>query len=349
MVVSDIDITLTQQAFADLKKSDDPGLPAPETPTSTRFAKLSDDEIKGSQELTQSKATKQSPKWGLKILTDWHIETFGVPLDLAEICKEDLAKKLSRFYCEAKPQNPKKEHTSEYHKNTMKAIRAAINRHLSDIGRNIDIVNDKAFKTAYKSLTGLMKHRMVTGTSRPTTHKEIIHKSDLQKISAYLESAYSSPVNLRLAMWYIIAIHFVSRGLEFHHQLDTVSENEVQIAPMDQVPEEEVEVIFNGRHTHKRKSKDSPSHCLACWFSLGSAAIVHLVHETCPAQSGGQKQHLQCTHNFSLDTRSPFSTWGSAQSGMLAELHPIYCLIDGPVLAIKNIQACPSVPRIQLK
>lgn len=69
MVVSDFDITLTQQAFADLKKSDDPGLPAPETPTSTRFAKLSDDEIKGFQELTQSKATKQSTKWGLKILT----------------------------------------------------------------------------------------------------------------------------------------------------------------------------------------------------------------------------------------------------------------------------------------
>lgn len=52
MVVSDIDITLTQQAFADLKKSDDPGLPAPETLTSTRFAKLSDDRIKEFQELT---------------------------------------------------------------------------------------------------------------------------------------------------------------------------------------------------------------------------------------------------------------------------------------------------------
>uniref|UniRef100_K1QTI5 Uncharacterized protein n=1 Tax=Magallana gigas TaxID=29159 RepID=K1QTI5_MAGGI len=77
MVVSDFDITLTQQAFADLKKSDDPGLPAPETPTSTRFAKLSDDEIKGFQELTQSKATKQSTKWGLKILTARHIMYFS--------------------------------------------------------------------------------------------------------------------------------------------------------------------------------------------------------------------------------------------------------------------------------
>lgn len=60
---------------------------------------------------------------------------------------------------------------------------------------------------------------MVTGTTRPTTHKEIIHKSGLQKIYAYLESAYSSPINLRLSMWYIIAIHFVYRGLEFHYQL----------------------------------------------------------------------------------------------------------------------------------
>lgn len=273
MVVSDFDITLTQQAFADLKTSDDPGLPAPETPTSTRFAKLSDDEIKGFQELTQSKATKQSTKWGLKILTDWHIETFGVPLDLAEICEEDLAKKLSRFYCEAKPQNPKKEHTSEYHKNTMKAIRAAINRHLSDIGRNIDIVNDKAFKTANKSLTGLMKHRMVTGTSRPTTHKEIIHKSDLQKISAYLESAYSSPVNLRLAMWYIIAIHFVSRGLEFHHQL--------RVDSFDFKVDEEGSIYACLKHETKQKNYQGGIHKLE---ALNDKRMYETGNETCPVK-----------------------------------------------------------------
>lgn len=153
-------------------------------------------------------------------VVDWHTETFGVPLDMCTVDEEDLAKKLGRFYCEAKPQPDQKygKHT-EYHINTMKSIRAAINRHLSDIGRNINIVNDKAFKVANKGLTGLLKRRLVTGTFRPTTHKEVIDMSDLQKITAFFENAYLSPINLRLAVWYIIAMNFVSRGLGFYYQL----------------------------------------------------------------------------------------------------------------------------------
>jgi hypothetical protein len=34
----------------------------------------------------------------------------------------------------------------EYHKNTLKSVRAAINRHLKDIGRTVDSVRDTEFK-----------------------------------------------------------------------------------------------------------------------------------------------------------------------------------------------------------
>ncbi|XP_078309646.1 uncharacterized protein LOC144618023 [Crassostrea virginica] len=40
------------------------------------------------------------------------------------------------------------EHAAEYHKNSMKNVRAAINRHLKDIGREIDIVKDIEFKSS---------------------------------------------------------------------------------------------------------------------------------------------------------------------------------------------------------
>lgn len=39
------------------------------------------------------------------------------------------------------------------------------------------------------------------------------------------------------------------------------------------------------------------------------------------------------------------SAWGSAPSGMLVELHPVYGLIDGLGLAIQGIQACLPVLR----
>lgn len=38
-------------------------------------------------------------------------------------------------------------------------------------------------------------------------------------MSTNLEKATTSLVILRQAVWYLISIHFVTRGMEFHHQL----------------------------------------------------------------------------------------------------------------------------------
>jgi hypothetical protein len=136
-----------------------------------------------------------------------------------------LAKALSRFYCEAKPQAEKSAAANAeqepllYHKNSLINIRAAINRNLADLKRDIDIVHDKEFKTANGILDGLFKERTRQGLSKPTKHKAIIDESDLDKIYTYLQGAKTSPVILRHAVWYFVAIHFVSRGVEFHHQL----------------------------------------------------------------------------------------------------------------------------------
>ncbi len=114
---------------------------------------------------------------------------------------------------------------SEYHKNTLRNIRAAINRHLQDIGIDIDIVRDKAFKASNNMLDAKLKSNLAQGLSVPTTHKAIISKYDLQKISTYLNCVNPNPIILRYKVWYDLAIHFVSRGQEFHEQLTTRSFN----------------------------------------------------------------------------------------------------------------------------
>ena len=122
---------------------------------------------------------------------------FGEPLDMSTVDVQILADRLTKFYCEARPQ---KSDTEElYDKNTLKNIRGAINRFLQDIGRiNIDIVRDKEFKTANKTLDGLLKTGMASGMSNPTTHKAIISTADLDKIHEYLEGAASDPTPMRL-------------------------------------------------------------------------------------------------------------------------------------------------------
>jgi hypothetical protein len=37
---------------------------------------------------------------------------------------------------------------TEYHKNSMRNVRSALNRHMKDIGRLVDIVKDNDFKTS---------------------------------------------------------------------------------------------------------------------------------------------------------------------------------------------------------
>ena len=53
----------------------------------------------------------------------------------------------------------------------------------------------------------------------PTLHKTLIEEEDLRQISKNMSRASESVLFLRQSVWMNLAIHFVSSGLEFHHQL----------------------------------------------------------------------------------------------------------------------------------
>ncbi|XP_061185494.1 uncharacterized protein LOC133193549 [Saccostrea echinata] len=223
--------TSNNQAMAELTKAleEDQRLPVPisnEKPKQ-RFKSLTVEELDEIESKKHSSATKAKTKWGVKILQDWSLEKFGHPLDLQTISREELNNHLRWFYTEVQPKlDSEKENKisqpQEYHKNTLKGIRSAISRHLSDIGRDFDIVRDKAFKQANGALTGKLKQNMILGLSRPTQHKAVVSPDDLSKISTYLTSSLD-PVILRYRVWFNLSLHFVSRGLEFHHQLSPKS------------------------------------------------------------------------------------------------------------------------------
>jgi hypothetical protein len=137
----------------------------------------------------------------------------------------DLNKLLENFYAETSPkpserrlQSISKDQAMEYHTNTFKSIRLAVNRHLHDVGRDFDIVWDRAFKSSNNVLDGRLEKNLQEGRARPTKHKEVIPPADLQKMSQYLFSD-PNPVSLRFRVWVLLSLQFVSRGLEFHEQL----------------------------------------------------------------------------------------------------------------------------------
>jgi hypothetical protein len=96
-----------------------------------------------------------------------------------------------------------KDQTMEYHTNTFKSINSAVNRYLHDVGRDVDIVRDRAFKSSNNVLDGRLKKNLQEGRARPIKHKEVIPPADLQKISQYLFSD-PNPVSLRFRVWVLL-------------------------------------------------------------------------------------------------------------------------------------------------
>ena len=84
--------------------------------------------------------------------------------DFSIISSEDLDKKLGKFYAEATPKSSEKrcnqmssEQASEQNKNSYQSIRSALNRHLQDLGRDIDIVRGREFQPSNGILDGTLK------------------------------------------------------------------------------------------------------------------------------------------------------------------------------------------------
>jgi hypothetical protein len=159
-----------------------------------------------------------------KIFSAWCMECLGSVVYFDTISRRELNDQLRKFYTEAQPmhlnkraQSMPEQQAAEYHKNSLKNVRAALNRYLKDIGCDIDIVKDIEFKAANAMLNAKLKFNLRNGLSRPTKHHPIIPEADIIKINEYLN--INNPVALRFKIWYILAIHFVSRGCEFHPQL----------------------------------------------------------------------------------------------------------------------------------
>ncbi|KAK3105732.1 hypothetical protein FSP39_004479 [Pinctada imbricata] len=207
-----------------LNVTNPPILHEPQSSTS-RCKKFTESELDNLEAKRQSESTKRNTKWGVKVFQEWSVHACGSEVDFHEINIDELNIKLRRFYAEAQPANVSKRanclseaKASEYHKKSFKTIRSAINRHLNDLNRDIDIVRDKAFKTANQTFDGKLKQNVAEGLSRPTKHKDVISTSDLHLINTYLHSDIN-PIVLCHKVWYDLSVHFFSRGLEFHLQL----------------------------------------------------------------------------------------------------------------------------------
>lgn len=91
---------------------------------------------------------------------------------------------------------------------------------MENLNRQFDILRDIEFRTSHIILDSTKKMMVRTGLSRAKKHKEIIEIYYLHLISTDLFQDINNPILLRRSVWYCLAVHLVSRGSEFHHQLN---------------------------------------------------------------------------------------------------------------------------------
>ena len=100
----------------------------------------------------------------------------------------------------------------------MKNVRAALNRFFREIGRNLNIVKDRDFQEANYMLDAKLKTNLKAGLSIPTEYTPIIPPEDMKDIFKYVST--NNPVAMRYRVWYILSVQYVSRGIEFHPQMN---------------------------------------------------------------------------------------------------------------------------------
>ncbi|CAC5365965.1 unnamed protein product [Mytilus coruscus] len=194
----------------------------PDPKPQKRFKRVSDEEILALKDSREAESIKRNTKWAVKILQEWISEVIETEVDFALISSYNLNNKLGRFYAETAPQFAEKkeedmasDQANKYHENSFKSITTGIRRFLRDLNRDIDIVRDIEFRMSNDILDWKLKHNIKSGLSRYTKQKEVISQSDLYSAR--------NPVFLRFRVWYNLAMHFLTRGLEFHQQLNLTS------------------------------------------------------------------------------------------------------------------------------
>ena len=172
-----------------------------------RFASLTDDEVSDMLSKRVPESTRQSTTKWLRAF-QLYLNEKGIEFDLSTGGAQDLADLLSKMYVELRQKTG--EH---YSKSSLLGFRAAIQRHLSALGRDVNIFEDSEFKHANEVLDAYFKKCKREGDLKPVQHKQTISETDMAKLMEYFRT-HEDPVSLTEKVWFFITYHFCLRACE---------------------------------------------------------------------------------------------------------------------------------------
>ena len=108
-------------------------------------------------------------------------------VNLREDPAEKIAEALALCYVNSRGQNGQ-----PYQRPSLLGLRAALHRHISSMGRDINILNGEEFRLANDALDVRLKELKRTGEAKPAKHKAIITDADLERFGNWLGTSRAS-------------------------------------------------------------------------------------------------------------------------------------------------------------
>ena len=149
---------------------------------------------------------KATLKW-VTVFNEYLAEK-GIGFDFGTGGAEELSLILSQTYKELRQKNGE-----PYSKSSLLGFRAAIQRHLRQLHRDINIFDDREFTTANEILDAQLKKQKREGDLKPVKHKEPLTDGDFSKLMQYFRT-HEDPVSLTEKVWFYITYHFCLRASE---------------------------------------------------------------------------------------------------------------------------------------
>ena len=115
------------------------------------------------------------------------------------------------MYVSVRPKGNGKVHS----KSSLISFHGAIQCHVNDLNRGINILSGTAFTKANLVLSAFMKQMTKDRQSQEVQHKETICHQDQAKLNSYFVAGFeTNPIALVEMVWYSITKHFCLRGRE---------------------------------------------------------------------------------------------------------------------------------------
>lgn len=180
-----------------------------------RFATVSEEGIKDLRRKATPEGTRSCTKAWLAVFDSYCTEKEKA-VDLKAISATELNEVLRHFYVEVRQKNGQ-----TYSRSSLHGIRAAIQRQLSDLGRNFNIFRTEEFAESNRVFESNLVLLSRTGQLAATKHKPPMPQSDLKKLLDYCNTAldHNDPVHLTEACWVYVTLHFGLRARELQSKL----------------------------------------------------------------------------------------------------------------------------------